>query len=143
MPAAWNHLGIPGTMTVGWTSGASTIGVYLTGGVTTGGVAHASIKAVPGYQVALAEHVKKASGIVTRAVGAVEFPARHRDAEQCDRLTVPEIAEMASLDKVLSDWPVSRALLLCPWHGTAQQKCFRLEIFLRGAFDMRRSRRLV
>lgn len=41
-------------------------------------------------------------------------------AEQCDRLTVPEIDEIASLEKVLSKWPSSRALLLCAEHGTAE-----------------------
>ena len=41
-------------------------------------------------------------------------------AEQCDRLSVPEIADMAPLDKALSNWPASRALLLCAEHGTAE-----------------------
>lgn len=41
-------------------------------------------------------------------------------AEQCDRLSVPEIAEMVTLEKAVSNWPVSRALLLCAEHGTAQ-----------------------
>lgn len=32
-------------------------------------------------------------------------------AEQCERLTVPELAEPAALDKVLAEWPAERVLL--------------------------------
>lgn len=32
-------------------------------------------------------------------------------AEQCERLTVPELAEPAALDKVLAEWPADRVLL--------------------------------
>lgn len=54
-------------------------------------------------------------------VNAARFQANAVEAaEQCDRLSVPEIAEMATLEKALANWPASRALLLCAEHGTAQ-----------------------
>lgn len=54
-------------------------------------------------------------------VNAARLQANAEEAaEQCDRLSVPEIAEMATLEKALSNWPASRALLLCAEHGTAQ-----------------------
>jgi 16S rRNA (uracil1498-N3)-methyltransferase len=56
--------------------------------------------------------VPKVNGARLRA-NAVEA------AEQCARLSVPEIAEMLPLSAVLSDWPASRALLLCAEHGAA------------------------
>lgn len=38
-------------------------------------------------------------------------------AEQCGRLTVPEIAEPAPLDRLIADWPAERRLLLCDETG--------------------------
>ncbi len=40
-------------------------------------------------------------------------------AEQCGRLTVPEVAEAVKLDRLLRDWPVGRRILLCDESGTA------------------------
>lgn len=40
-------------------------------------------------------------------------------AEQCERLSVPEIAEPRPLDRVLSDWPDGRALFVCAEAGSA------------------------
>jgi 16S rRNA (uracil1498-N3)-methyltransferase len=40
-------------------------------------------------------------------------------AEQCGLLTVPEVAEPASLDRVLAGWPAGRRLLFCDERGTA------------------------
>jgi len=34
-------------------------------------------------------------------------------AEQCGALFVPEVAELARLDRLLADWPAGRALLFC------------------------------
>jgi 16S rRNA (uracil1498-N3)-methyltransferase len=41
-------------------------------------------------------------------------------AEQCERLTVPELAEPAPLDKVLSAWPEDRPLLFLDESGGGQ-----------------------
>ena len=38
-------------------------------------------------------------------------------AEQCERLSVPELSEPAPLDKVLSDWPSGRVLLFLDESG--------------------------
>ncbi len=40
-------------------------------------------------------------------------------AEQCGRLSVPEIAEAAPLKTALRDWPAERRLLFCDESGTA------------------------
>lgn len=34
-------------------------------------------------------------------------------AEQCERLTVPEIGEMVSLEKLLANWPSDRSIMFC------------------------------
>lgn len=39
-------------------------------------------------------------------------------AEQCERLTVPELAEAAPLDKVLAGWPAERVLLFLDEGGS-------------------------
>lgn len=39
-------------------------------------------------------------------------------AEQCGRLTLPEVFEPATLDTVLGQWPVGRRLLMCDESGT-------------------------
>ena len=41
-------------------------------------------------------------------------------AEQCERLTVPDVREAATLDRILADWPPRRRLLLCAEAGTAR-----------------------
>ena len=40
-------------------------------------------------------------------------------AEQCERLTVPEVKEPVSLDAALAAWPESRRILLCDETGAA------------------------
>ena len=41
-----------------------------------------------------------------------DFDAREA-AEQCERLTVPEVRDMQSLDRLLKTWPEERLLLFC------------------------------
>jgi 16S rRNA (uracil1498-N3)-methyltransferase len=41
-------------------------------------------------------------------------------AEQCERLSVPAVAEPRPLDALLGDWPAERRLILCDETGTAQ-----------------------
>lgn len=41
-------------------------------------------------------------------------------AEQCERLSVPEVGPPASLGKLLADWPPHRRLLLCAEAGDAR-----------------------
>jgi 16S rRNA (uracil1498-N3)-methyltransferase len=41
-------------------------------------------------------------------------------AEQCERLTVPEIAEPMTLDALRISWPARRGLLICAESGTAE-----------------------
>jgi 16S rRNA (uracil1498-N3)-methyltransferase len=41
-------------------------------------------------------------------------------AEQTERLSVPEIREAASLDRLLADWPATRRLILCAEAGEAR-----------------------
>ncbi len=41
-------------------------------------------------------------------------------AEQSDRLSVPEIREPVSLEKLLADWPAERRVLFCDEAGDAQ-----------------------
>ena len=41
-------------------------------------------------------------------------------AEQCERLTVPEIRAPDKLDAILQNWPTDRRLLVCAEHGNAQ-----------------------
>ncbi len=41
-------------------------------------------------------------------------------AEQCERLSVPEVAETRSLGAVLDDWPAGRRLLVCAEWGAAR-----------------------
>lgn len=41
-------------------------------------------------------------------------------AEQCERLTVPEVAATRSLGQVLDDWPAERRLLVCAEWGAAR-----------------------
>ena len=41
-------------------------------------------------------------------------------AEQCERLSVPDVAAPVSLEKLLAQWPPQRRLLLCAEAGAAQ-----------------------
>ena len=41
-------------------------------------------------------------------------------AEQCERLTVPELADPVPLDKALASWPEGRVLFLCRESGAAR-----------------------
>lgn len=41
-------------------------------------------------------------------------------AEQCERLTIPEVAAPVALDRVLRDWPAGRVLLACAETGAAR-----------------------
>jgi 16S rRNA (uracil1498-N3)-methyltransferase len=41
-------------------------------------------------------------------------------AEQCERLTVPELREPAKLDQIMAGWPAGRAILLCAEAGPAR-----------------------
>lgn len=41
-------------------------------------------------------------------------------AEQCERLTLPDVGEVRALRDVLADWPASRRLLLCAEAGPAE-----------------------
>lgn len=41
-------------------------------------------------------------------------------AEQCERLTVPELREPARLDQAMRDWPAERVILLCAEAGPAR-----------------------
>ena len=41
-------------------------------------------------------------------------------AEQCERLTVPEVRETVSFAKLLTDWPAERRLLVCAEWGEAR-----------------------
>ena len=41
-------------------------------------------------------------------------------AEQCERLSVPELAEPAALDKVLAEWPAERSLLFLDESGAGR-----------------------
>lgn len=40
-------------------------------------------------------------------------------AEQCERLTVPEVRSAAPLSQILEDWPKERHILFCAEHGDA------------------------
>lgn len=41
-------------------------------------------------------------------------------AEQCERLTVPEIRDAAPLSRILDDWPEGRRIMLCAETGAAE-----------------------
>ncbi|MEX3691360.1 NADH:flavin oxidoreductase/NADH oxidase [Paraburkholderia sp. BR14263] len=67
--------------------------------VTSGGVTHASIKVTPGYQVPLAEHVKAASGIVTRTVGMIVDP------HQAEAIIAEGQADIVAIGRAFLDDP--------------------------------------
>lgn len=57
--------------------------------------------------------VKTMRTVVTR-VKTERLAANVREAaEQCERLTIPEVVDMAKLDTVLDNWPGERRLLFC------------------------------
>lgn len=53
-------------------------------------------------------------------------------AEQCDRLTLPEVREPARLDGVLSGWPATRLLLVCAESGPVRPIAEVLEELKQG-----------
>ena len=53
-------------------------------------------------------------------------------AEQSGRLTVPEVTEPASFEKLLSDWPVERKLMFCDEAGEAPPLAHELQNHQRG-----------
>jgi 16S rRNA (uracil1498-N3)-methyltransferase len=58
--------------------------------------------------------------VVTR-VNRERLAANAREAaEQCERLSVPEVAEAQDLFAALEDWPAERRLLLCAEAGAAR-----------------------
>jgi 16S rRNA (uracil1498-N3)-methyltransferase len=58
--------------------------------------------------------------IVTRVNGARMTANAIEAAEQSDRLTVPEIREPATLEKLLKHWPEKRRLVFCDEGGAAR-----------------------
>lgn len=50
-------------------------------------------------------------------------------AEQCERLTVPEVRETVSFAQLLADWPDGRRLLVCAEWGEAQPIAEALQSF--------------
>ena len=58
--------------------------------------------------------------IVTRVNGERLRANALEAAEQCERLTVPEVREPVALDRLLAAWPADRRLLLCDESGTAR-----------------------
>ncbi len=58
------------------------------------------------------------------AVGRVKrerLAAQVREAaEQCERLSLPEVEEMVGLDRLMADWPAERRLLVCAERGPAE-----------------------
>jgi 16S rRNA (uracil1498-N3)-methyltransferase len=55
--------------------------------------------------------------IVTRVNTGRLLATAIEAAEQCERLSVPQIAEPAALDEVLASWDASRGLLICDETG--------------------------
>lgn len=58
--------------------------------------------------------------IVTRVNGERMAANAIEAAEQSDRLTVPEIREAVTLEKLLKDWPRERRIIFCDEGGDAQ-----------------------
>ena len=57
--------------------------------------------------------VKTMRTVVTR-IKAEHLAANAREAaEQCERLTIPDVVDMAKLETVLGNWPGERRLLFC------------------------------
>ncbi len=54
-------------------------------------------------------------------------------AEQSERLSIPEIRQPLSLDKLLENWPARRLAILCAEHGQAQPIIQSLSGALAGA----------
>lgn len=58
--------------------------------------------------------------IVTRVNGERLAANAREAAEQCERLTVPAVAEPAKLEALLAGWPAERRLFLCAEAGAAR-----------------------
>jgi len=54
-------------------------------------------------------------------------------AEQCERLSVPEVREPVTLGKLLPAWPVGRRLLLCAEAGEARPIAEALQMHVKDA----------
>ena len=57
--------------------------------------------------------VKTERTIVTRTKTSRLVANAREAAEQCERLSVPEVAEMETLNNVLANWPSERKLVFC------------------------------
>jgi 16S rRNA (uracil1498-N3)-methyltransferase len=57
--------------------------------------------------------VKTMRTVVTRVKTERLATNAREAAEQCERLTIPEVVDMAKLDTVLDNWPGERRLLFC------------------------------
>lgn len=86
----------------------------------------APIKRAPGdflIQKAVELGVSRLQPVLTRQTDVARFNvARARStaieaAEQCERLTLPDIRDPARLDAILDRWPASRTLLVCAESG--------------------------
>jgi 16S rRNA (uracil1498-N3)-methyltransferase len=65
--------------------------------------------------------------IVTRVNGGRMAANAIEAAEQSDRLTVPDIREAVTLEKLLKDWPRERRIVFCDEGGDAQPIAKALE----------------
>jgi len=45
-------------------------------------------------------------------------------AEQCERMTVPQVAPLIRLDRLLDSWPADRLIMFCDEEGGADQNAF-------------------
>ena len=72
--------------------------------------------------------------IVTRVNGERMAANAIEAAEQSDRLTVPEIREPVSLDKLLVSWPRERRIVFCDEGGDAKPLAAALSNVAKGPF---------
>ena len=86
--------------------------------VSSGGVAHATIAAGPGYQVPFAERIRNESGIATAAVGMITTPRQAEEILEQGRADVVLLAREALRD---TNWALRAAHVLgvpsedAPW----------------------------
>lgn len=45
-------------------------------------------------------------------------------AEQCERMTVPEVAPLIKLEELLADWPADRLIMFCDEDGAGDQNTY-------------------
>ncbi|WP_339862050.1 16S rRNA (uracil(1498)-N(3))-methyltransferase [Paremcibacter congregatus] len=45
-------------------------------------------------------------------------------AEQCERMTVPQVAPLIKLTDLLADWPEDRLIMFCDEDGAGDQNCY-------------------